>query len=265
MLACVGLHKKSDHVVTFLRLILDVMMPVSRTRLALRLNHYYRLPLQVRYQHDLPHKEYFQSPNAYPSSETLLHELPGTERPLFRRLLRSILWAGLFGTLGFACVEVPKTARWVDKSRRGSQREEADMQEIKQKFKDDPLVQVLEADPAWQNAGPVTDPETEPYPFVQHVDPYMSKAMGGSQGLQMVGPVYQESICTELILDFPPQKFYSNRSKAMMCCIIHIGEGVEWGPMTAHTGGLASFIEDSLDWLGSRFTEGRTAHNTLPL
>jgi hypothetical protein len=52
------------------------------------------------------------------------------------------------------------------------------------------------------------------------------------------------------------QKFYSNPSKAMMCCIVHVGEGVEWSPRTAHTGGLASFIEDSLDFLGSRFTEG---------
>jgi hypothetical protein len=42
----------------------------------------------------------------------------------------------------------------------------------------------------------------------------------------------------------------------MMCCIVHVGEGVEWGPRTAHAGGLASLIEDSLDWLGSRFTLG---------
>jgi hypothetical protein len=52
------------------------------------------------------------------------------------------------------------------------------------------------------------------------------------------------------------QKFYSNPSKAMMCCIVHVGEGVEWSPRTAHAGGLASIIEDSLDFLGSRFTEG---------
>lgn len=42
----------------------------------------------------------------------------------------------------------------------------------------------------------------------------------------------------------------------MMCCIVHVGEGVEWGPGTAHAGALASLIEDSLDWLGSRFTLG---------
>ena len=59
--------------------------------------------------------------------------------------------------------------------------------------------------------------------------------------------------------DISLQKFYSNPSKAMMCCIVHVGEGVEWVPRTAHAGGLASFIEDSLDFLGSRFTEGNSA------
>jgi hypothetical protein len=98
-----------------------------------------------------------------------------------------MLWAGLFSTLGFAYVEVPKTARWMDKSERDSTREEMDMQEIKQKFKDDPLVQILEADPSWQSAQPAPNPETEPYPLVQHIDPYMSKAVSGSQGFQMVG------------------------------------------------------------------------------
>jgi hypothetical protein len=103
------------------------------------------------------------------------------------RLLRSVLWAVLFSSLGFAYVEVPKTVRWLDKSKRDPNREEVDMQEIRQKFKDDPLVQILEADPSWHSAQPAPDPETEPYPFVQHIDPYMSKAIGGSQGLQMVG------------------------------------------------------------------------------
>jgi hypothetical protein len=90
--------------------------------------------------------------------------------------------------LGFAYVEVPKTAKWVDNGTRDLKREEADMEEIRQKFKDHPLVQIMEADPLWQNAESAPDPETEPYPFVEHVDPFMSKAVGGSQGFKMVCP-----------------------------------------------------------------------------
>ena len=114
-------------------------------------------------------------------------DITSTERPLSRRLMRTVLWAALFGTLGFAYVEVPKTARWVDHSERDIKREESDMQEIMQKFKNDPLVQTLEADPAWQSAAHNADAETDPHPFVQHIDPFMSKAIGGSQGIQMVG------------------------------------------------------------------------------
>jgi hypothetical protein len=236
-------------------------MSLRRAQLALRLKHHYLTPLHVRNQHEFPHKEYFQNPATYPPAETTTPEYYSTERPLSRRLLRSMLWAGLFTILGFAYVEVPKTVRWLDRSKRDSKREEADMQEIKQKFKDDPLVQILEADPSWHSAQPAPNPETEPYPFVEHSDLYMSKAIGGSEGLQMVGSLQQESILLKLILISPLQKFYRNPSKAMMCCIVHVGEGVEWGPRTAHAGGLASFIEDSLDWLGSRFTLGNTAPN----
>lgn len=50
----------------------------------------------------------------------------------------------------------------------------------------------------------------------------------------------------------------------MMCCVVHVGEGVEWGPRTAHTGVLASLVEDSLDWLGSRFTLGNTTLVAIP-
>jgi hypothetical protein len=94
----------------------------------------------------------------------------------------------LFGTLGFVCVEAPKTVRWLDQSKGDSKKEEEEehMQEIRRKFKDDPLVQILEKDPSWQSAQPGPNPETEPYPFVQHIDPYMSNAIGGSRGLQMV-------------------------------------------------------------------------------
>ena len=112
-----------------------------------------------------------------------------------------MLWAVLFGSLGFAYVEVPKTMRWLGRGKRDSQREEADMQEIAQKFKDDPLVQILEADPSWQNVQLVPSPETDPYPFVRHVDPYMSKATGGPQGLQMVSSVQQESMFRQTVPD----------------------------------------------------------------
>jgi hypothetical protein len=171
------------------------MAPLSRARLALRVKHYHCPRSHVRYQHGLPHKEYFQNPVAHPLAETpppqfastLAPESPATERPLSQRVLRSIVWAVLFSTLGFAGVEAQKTVRWLDQSPGDSKNEEEDMQEIKHKFKDDPLVQILEADPSWQSAQPGPNPEIEPYPFVQHVDPYMSKAIGGSRGLQMVG------------------------------------------------------------------------------
>jgi hypothetical protein len=166
-----------------------MMMSLRRARLALRLKHHCWAPLNVRNQHDFPHKEYFQNPAASPPAETTTPQYYNAERPLSRRLLRSILWAGLFTTLGFAYVEVPKTARWLDRRKRDSKREEADLQEVKQKFKDDPLVQILEADPSWHSAQPAPNPETEPYPFVEHSDQYMSKAIGGSQGLQMVGSI----------------------------------------------------------------------------
>src|SRR2546423_1801919 len=162
-------------------------MPLPRAGLSFRLKHYHRPALlRVRHQHDLPHKEYFQNHSPYPSPETSRPEVPGTERPLPQRLLRSMLWAGLFGVLGFAYIEVQKAARWVDKSQRDTRREEADMQEIRRKFEGDPLVQILESDPAWESAAYNADPATDPHPLVQHVDPFMSKAVGGSRGIQMV-------------------------------------------------------------------------------
>ena len=164
------------------------MSYLSRARVTLPLERYYRPFLKCRLRHDLPHKEYFQIPQTYPAAETSTHELPDTERPEPRRYLRSLLWAGLFATLGFAYVEVSKTAKWVDNGTRDLKREEADMEEIRQKFKDHPLVQILEADPLWQNAEPAPNPDAEPYPFVQHVDPFMSKAVNGSQGFKMVCP-----------------------------------------------------------------------------
>ena len=166
--------------------LLDPMMLLTRARVNLRLKHYYRPPLQARCQHDLPHKEYFQHPRTYPATETTTTRPHSTGRPFSGRLLRSILWAGLFSALGFAYVEVWKTARWVDKSKRDPQREEADMQEIRRMFKDDPLVKLLEADPSWQNMAHHADPGADPHPFVQHSDQYMSEKMGGSKGLQTV-------------------------------------------------------------------------------
>lgn len=189
------------------------MTPLRRAQLALRLKQCYRPRLQIRCEHDLPHKEYFQNLNRYSSAQTPTFpsqhsptptsELVSTERPLSHRLLRSVLWAVLFSTLGFAYVEVPKTTRWLDKSKRDSKREEADMQDIWQKFKDDRLVQILEADPSWHSAQPGPDPETQPYPFVEHFDRYMSKAIGGSQGLQMVGLLQGELISFKLFLISP--------------------------------------------------------------
>ena len=60
------------------------------------------------------------------------------------------------------------------------------MEEIRRIFKDDRLVKTLEADPSWQNMAHHADPETDPHPFVQHFDRYMSEKMGGSEGLQTV-------------------------------------------------------------------------------
>lgn len=152
-----------------------------------------------RNQHNFPSKEYFQTRIARPLAETstpkaqpvVLHR-PQTgsnasQASLSRRVLRSMLLAFIFGSLGFAYVEVRKTAGWLRKSKPDSQTEEAHMQEIRQKFQKDPLVQILEADPAWQSAQPAADPETERYPFVQHIDTFMAHAIGGSAGLQMVG------------------------------------------------------------------------------
>ena len=161
-------------------------MSQTRARLALRLKNWSHPPRQVRRQHDLPHKEYFQNPSTHPAAEVATLEPPSTERSLSRRLLRSILWAGLFGTLGFAFIEVLKTAEWMDKSRGDPKREEKNMQEIKQKFTDDPLVKILDADPSWENAQQNPRRETDPHPFVQHADQYMATAMGGSQGIQAV-------------------------------------------------------------------------------
>jgi hypothetical protein len=165
-----------------------MMSYLRRARVTLPLEQYYRPFLRRRLRHDLPHKEYFQNPHTYPTAETSTRELPDTERPVPRRYFRSVLWAGLFATLGFAYIEVLKTAKWVENGTRDLKREEADMEEIRQKFKDHPLVQIMEADPLWQNAESAPDPDTEPYPFVEHVDPFMSKAVSGSQGFKMVCP-----------------------------------------------------------------------------
>lgn len=61
-----------------------------------------RRPL-IRYQHDLPHKEYFQNPGQTPLPDATAYDTPPafpSSPSYFRRGLRSIAWATLFGTLG---------------------------------------------------------------------------------------------------------------------------------------------------------------------
>lgn len=204
-----------------------------------------------RSQNHGPHKEYFQDPTSYPQPEAMpsypqplapiSYPQPQVamatpaihRRPPYSRLLRSMVWAGLFCTLGVVTVQTMEAKRRLDKTERGSHNDQMYMEVIKQRFQRDPLVQLLSKDPEWQDKFVSSRSDTDPYPLVAHIDPYSATAMGGSQGIQSMS--------------------YFNRSKMMVCFIVHIGEGVEGEPYLAHEGALASLMEDSLDWLSSLY------------
>ncbi len=190
-----------------------------------------------RLQHHGPHKYYFQDP---PSQQT---EQPVTvgpyhlERPLHRRLLRSIGWAVLFCALGVGAADHMKGAVRRAKVSCDPVHEKIETDFIAEKFQQDPLVQYLEQDPEWTNAQRAPNPETDPYPFVRHIDPYSTTAMGGPRGFQ--------------------SKCYMNKAKLMMIFMVHFGEGVEGEPYFVHEGAVASFLDDSLDWMSALFLKGQ--------
>lgn len=209
---------------------------------------YLRLHPRYSLQHHGPHKEYFQNPTSYPPPSQAFASpgdpLASIERPIHRRLLRSLLWATLFCTLGAATGVALKTTRRLGKPTQGSELDTLYMSVIAERFARDPLVQLLEKDPEWQNCQTAPNPKSEPYPFVRHADTYSLTVLGGSQGFQT--------------------KCYVNNAKLMLCFVVHVGEGLEWEPGVAHAGGLASFMEDSLDWLGGIFPKGMDPIHSPP-
>ena len=115
-----------------------------------------------------------------------------------------------------------------------------EMDAIAERFKDNPLVQRLEQDPEWTNTQRAPYPDTDPYPFVWHADPYSITAMGGPKGFQ--------------------SKCYYNNTKAMMVFMVYFGEGVEGEPYFVHEGAVASFLEDSFDWMSGFLPKGQRSN-----
>ena len=199
-----------------------------------------RSRLRYRLQHHGPHKYYFQDPPSHQTAQTAAAAPYSSEQPLYRRFLRSIGWVILFCAFGVCAADYVKQDYRRHKISSDPVHQKISIEIIKEKFEQDSHVKLLQQDPEWVNAQQAPNPETDPYPFVRHVDPYSTTAMGGAQGFQA--------------------KCYTNRLRPMTIFVVHFGEGIEGEPYFVHEGGVASFIEDSLDWMSDLFPTSKKGH-----
>jgi hypothetical protein len=101
----------------------------------------------LRYQHDLPHKEYFQNPGQTPLPDATPYAAPPafpSSPSYFRRAFRSIAWATLFGTLGVASGISLLTWDYLQPPfEPGSEEDQEMAEEIEEMMDSHPLVQGL--------------------------------------------------------------------------------------------------------------------------
>jgi hypothetical protein len=124
-----------------------LLLPVSmRARLSRQIWRPLYRPLR-RYQHDLPHKEYFQNPGQIPLPDATPYSAPPafpSPPSYFRRAFRSILWATLFGTLGLVSGVSLLTWDYLQPPfEPGSEEDQEMVEEIEAMMDSHPLVQGL--------------------------------------------------------------------------------------------------------------------------
>ena len=104
----------------------------------------------LRYQHELPHKEYFQNPGQTPLPDATPYTPPPafpSPPSYFRRGLRLITWATVFGTLGFGAGISLLTWDYLQPPFvPGSEEDQEMLEEIEAMIDNHPLIQGLRED-----------------------------------------------------------------------------------------------------------------------
>ena len=131
-----------------------------------------------RYQHDLPHKEYFQNPGQIPLPDATPYSAPPAfpSPPSYvHRAFRSIVWATLFGTLGLASGISLLTWDYLQPPfEPGSEEDQEMVDEIETMMDSHPLVQGLR-EAGWQEK------------MYKHSQNRLLQALSGTQGLSLRG------------------------------------------------------------------------------
>lgn len=113
------------------------------------------LPVR-RLQHDGPHKEYFQNPAQLPGSAFPQYTPPSqptfpAQPSILNRILRSTLWATVFGVLGVTAGAGAITWEYLQPQfELGSEEELEMLEEIKEMMSTHPLLDVFAQDPNWK-------------------------------------------------------------------------------------------------------------------
>lgn len=169
----------------------------------------------LRYQHDLPHKEYFQNPGQTPLPDATPYAPPPafpSPPSYFRRGLRSVTWATLFGTLGFAGGVGLLTWDYLQPPfELGSEEDQEMLEEIEAMMDNHPLIQGLREE-GWTEK------------TYQHSNRLL-QTLSGTQGMTMKG--FQMSSTGYTILCF------------------YTGNGLEGWPDIIHGGLITTLFDEA--------------------
>ena len=110
-----------------------------------------------RLQHGGPHKEYFQNPSQFPTVAAPQYFVPPqpefpAEPSLLRRLVRAVLWAGVFGAAGAAAGTSAITWEYLQPPFEVGSEEDLEMfEDIADMVDAHPLLTFLSQTPGWSD------------------------------------------------------------------------------------------------------------------
>jgi hypothetical protein len=171
----------------------------------------------IHHQHNLPHKEYFQNPGQTPLPDAPYNPPPLAAFPsppsYFRRALRSITWATLFGTLGVAGGISLLTWDYLQPPfEPGSEEDQELLEEIESIMDTHPLVQGLRDD-GWTET-PCGHPQSR-----------ILQVLSGTQGMILKG--------------------FTLPSAGYTILVFYTGNGLEGWPDIIHGGLITTLFDEA--------------------